>query len=311
MQRSKRNRKLRDKILGTFVTDLRQSSFFQIDFKSTINDCIKALDGRLIKKIVCYGLGSFSNGVELNSRYQLALLLLLHEHLVELDHPVEPVIEVYDPSFDSVDSETLLSFTNPKFSLIEENESCARSLGGEAPCSSESLLDKPRCTLFYMPHLDKYLYNNLLGINWTNEQLARLVILGNSFREMIHNEPLSSCKLQLFYMYQLVHNFKENSNKDSGGSKRKRRKSNPSGFQEIRTSSTTITKAINVSTTTEALIEHSINDQSFDHFGIFNSLSFHIINGQWLDNNKLTIQQHRLPSWSQMTYSPPTDQQEQ
>lgn len=36
-------------------------------------------------------------------------------------------------------------------------------------------------TLLYMPHCPKGLYSHVLEINWTREQLDRLVILGNRF----------------------------------------------------------------------------------------------------------------------------------
>jgi len=38
-------------------------------------------------------------------------------------------------------------------------------------------------TLFFMPHCEVQLYDNLLGANWGHENLTRMVILGNSFGE--------------------------------------------------------------------------------------------------------------------------------
>lgn len=44
-----------------------------------------------------------------------------------------------------------------------------RSVGGEP-------------TVFYMPHCGTALYNNLLWGNWSVDALAKMLIIGNSFR---------------------------------------------------------------------------------------------------------------------------------
>lgn len=44
-----------------------------------------------------------------------------------------------------------------------------RSVGGEP-------------TVFYMPHCGTALYNNLLWSNWSVDALAKVLIIGNSFR---------------------------------------------------------------------------------------------------------------------------------
>ncbi|KAL0027604.1 hypothetical protein WJX79_001199 [Trebouxia sp. C0005] len=40
-------------------------------------------------------------------------------------------------------------------------------------------------TLFYMPHCDCHLYNNLLQANWGPHQLHKIAILGNSFHSYV------------------------------------------------------------------------------------------------------------------------------
>jgi hypothetical protein len=45
-------------------------------------------------------------------------------------------------------------------------------------------------TIFYMPHCEDWLYNNVLQANWMPEKLNQLVILGNSFRS--YHEAWSS-----------------------------------------------------------------------------------------------------------------------
>lgn len=188
-------KKLRDKLVK-FATDLKETNFYQLEFISILKKSLTILSDRKIEKIVCYGLGSFCDGVDTTSRYQLALLLLIFEYL-DVEDYLSPVIDIYDPSFSQLDKDTLSSFTRPQFNLIEENEYCAREISTSAPT---------RCALIYMPHLDKFLYNNLLGANWTKENLYKLVILGNSFQEMIDNETKHIRKNQLHYMDQLVIN---------------------------------------------------------------------------------------------------------
>ena len=39
-------------------------------------------------------------------------------------------------------------------------------------------------TLFYMPHCDCHLYNNLLKANWSPQQLCKIAILGNLLGEL-------------------------------------------------------------------------------------------------------------------------------
>lgn len=267
-----RCRKLRDRITGTFVAKLRESHFYQQDFNSTLDKCLRALGDRKIEQIICYGLGTFSNGVDVVSRYQLALLLLIYERLKELETPLNNTIEVFDPSFEDLDKAVLLSFNSPQFKVIQENEHCGRRL---------DCLEQSRCALIYMPHLDKYLYNNLLGVNWDIENLSRFVILGNSFHEMIDNETLFKRESELHYMNQLACNFAET----RVVAKRPKNKQR---------------KAIQRDSNDEAcyaLLEFEIDDNSFEHSDVFNNLAFHIINVDWLEKNSAKIQQHRLRDW--------------
>lgn len=252
--RMNRCRKLRDKILGKFVAELKQTTFYQSEFLNTLNNCLNNLGKRRINQIVCYGLGSFCDGIDTAPRYQLALLLLTYEHLA-LNSDLSPVIEIYDPSFAQMDKDTLLTFTRPRFNLLEENEHCGREL---------SVTESDGCVLIYMPHLDKYLYNNLLGVNWTTEKLKKLVVLGNSFQEMIDNETQLICKTQLYYLNQLVNN-------------------------------------------EGALVELSVDDRSFEHSDIFNSMAFHLTNEDWLAKNSPTIRQIRIPNWTCVTNCPSDD----
>ena len=36
-------------------------------------------------------------------------------------------------------------------------------------------------TIFYMPHCNYNLYNNVLGTNWELNKLSKLILIGNDF----------------------------------------------------------------------------------------------------------------------------------
>jgi hypothetical protein len=45
------------------------------------------------------------------------------------------------------------------------------------------------CTLFYMPHCGRAMYNNLLWANWSPQFLSKVTIIGNSFQSYIERVP--------------------------------------------------------------------------------------------------------------------------
>ena len=53
------------------------------------------------------------------------------------------------------------------YQLLPVNEECRRRANG--------------CTLFYMPHCELFMYDNLLAANWNAKDLANVVVFGNSF----------------------------------------------------------------------------------------------------------------------------------
>lgn len=60
-------------------------------------------------------------------------------------------------------------------------------------------------TLFYMPHLDKSLYNNLLWKNWNARHINKLIIIGNSFKEIMDRTPSRILSKEYKYIYHSVH----------------------------------------------------------------------------------------------------------
>uniref|UniRef100_A0A8D0ER46 SRR1 domain containing n=1 Tax=Strix occidentalis caurina TaxID=311401 RepID=A0A8D0ER46_STROC len=128
-------------------------------------------------RCVCYGLGRFS-GCPV-ARAQLAFLLLLLEEL-----GVPPGrCSLFDPAFSAREAAAL---GHLGLRLLPENEEGKHDVEGSA-------------TLFYMVHCGKALYNNLLWRNWSAGALARMVIVGNSFKGI--EERLLSRILERDYSY--------------------------------------------------------------------------------------------------------------
>ncbi|XP_074777686.1 SRR1-like protein [Athene noctua] len=128
-------------------------------------------------RCVCYGLGRFGGCPA--ARAQLAFLLLLLEEL-----GVPPGrCSLFDPAFSAREAAALRQLG---LRLLPENEEGKHAVEGSA-------------TLFYMVHCGKALYNNLLWRNWSAGALARMVIVGNSFKGI--EERLLSRILERDYSY--------------------------------------------------------------------------------------------------------------
>ncbi len=110
-----------------------------------------------IRCMVVYGLGSLSGYQGLNSRYQLALSLLLRQCLHGLLHPPE----AYDPVFTDIDGDVLQQLD---VHVIPTNEKGRR------------VVTEP--TLFYLPHCEAELTDALLEANWREGQLLNVIIIG-------------------------------------------------------------------------------------------------------------------------------------
>ena len=117
--------------------------------------------GFACRKIVCYGIGSFSVSCD-NSRLQLALLLLLQKELGGVE------TEVYDPIHTDEDEKVLSTL------------GCAVGLDNTRGKKPSLCLNGS--TLFVMPHCSMRLYSNLLWGLWNGHVLANIALVGNSFR---------------------------------------------------------------------------------------------------------------------------------
>ena len=75
--------------------------------------------------------------------------------------------------------------------VIAENEECRRCVGEDN-------------TMFYMPHCDRPMYENVLWANWQTRFLTRFVIFGNSFRLIGERVPSSKLKEETPLLAKIV-----------------------------------------------------------------------------------------------------------
>ncbi|KAF6260142.1 hypothetical protein COO60DRAFT_923871 [Scenedesmus sp. NREL 46B-D3] len=111
-----------------------------------------------VQQLVVYGLGSPDDSKV--SRHQLALVLLLQGLLPGLTQPPQ----LYDPAFGEADALLLQALG---LAVIGANEEGRRGVDGP--------------TLFYLPHCEATLTDNLLCANARADQQCCLALLGNSF----------------------------------------------------------------------------------------------------------------------------------
>ncbi|CAG2060986.1 unnamed protein product, partial [Timema podura] len=126
-------------------------------------ESVSLVEGSTISKILCYGLGNYTQCV--SARYQLALLLLLKQHTTAK-------VFVYDPVFTALECQLISSFGCQLLPLNEEGK---------------HTIDKDEVTLAYLPHCSKQLINNFLWANW-GLGLKDCIIFGNSFSKIIDTQ---------------------------------------------------------------------------------------------------------------------------
>ncbi|CAH8296503.1 unnamed protein product [Eruca vesicaria subsp. sativa] len=109
-------------------------------------------------QMVMYGVGSIESYE--SPRFQLSIAILIKR---EFDWVGD--IEVFDPVLSATESSVMESLGCTVLSVNEE-------------ARREAL--KP--TLFFMPHCETNLYNNLLKTNWRMDCLSKIALFGNSFQ---------------------------------------------------------------------------------------------------------------------------------
>lgn len=113
-----------------------------------------------VKELVIYGLGSLDQLGGIHIRYQLALACQLSTLFSNLSAPPS----AFDPVFSPRDHAILPLLG---IDIIKENENGKR------------IATQP--TLFFMPHCESDLTENLLAANIASKTLENVIIIGNSF----------------------------------------------------------------------------------------------------------------------------------
>ncbi|GFY89046.1 sensitivity to red light reduced protein [Actinidia rufa] len=108
-------------------------------------------------QMVIYGIGSIESYE--TPRLQLALAILMKKRLSWIGD-----MEVFDPILSATETRVLETLGCSVLSVNEQGRRQAL---------------KP--TLFFMPHCEAELYDNLLQANWRVDMLKRVVLFGNSF----------------------------------------------------------------------------------------------------------------------------------
>ncbi|KAL6980991.1 sensitivity to red-light reduced protein [Sarracenia purpurea var. burkii] len=151
-----------------YMKKVESSQFFStfLDQIQTteLMDCIFRVLGSEPKlKMVIYGIGSIESYE--SPRMQLGLAILMKKWFGWIGD-----VEVFDPILSATETWVLETFG---CSVLSVNEQGRRQV-----------LEP---TLFFMPHCEAVLYDNLLQSNWGLETLNRVILLGNSFEKYNHN----------------------------------------------------------------------------------------------------------------------------
>lgn len=155
----------------------------------------------LIDRIVCLGLGSMESSAlgAKRARAQFAFLLLLMELFQGASTPDNPITTaICEPMFSAHDAALARHFG---IGLLE-NRAGKYSQLEPLPLASQASSTLPsvgpsKGTLYWMPHCPKELYASLLHCNWHPSALSNMVIIGNSFADIVEspNTPLDKTRL--------------------------------------------------------------------------------------------------------------------
>lgn len=186
----KRESDLMEKMV-TFIKKLEDSQFYQtfltqIETPNILENFFKVLGTEPSMQMVIYGIGSIESYEP--PRLQLSLAILMKRKFNWIG-----TIEVFDPIISLAESKVLEALGCSVLSINEFGR--RRAL---------------RPTLFFMPHCEAELYDNLLQANWTVELLNRMVLFGNSFSvyqhysSMISNSTITSSRQHILHVSKFV-----------------------------------------------------------------------------------------------------------
>ncbi|XP_057976585.1 protein SENSITIVITY TO RED LIGHT REDUCED 1 [Malania oleifera] len=157
----RRESKLMQKML-ICLKKLESSQFYQsfldqIQTPNILDSLLRILGSELKMQMVIYGIGSIESYE--SPRLQLSLAILMKRKFSWIGD-----VEVFDPIVSATESRILQSLGCSVLSVNEQGRRQAL---------------KP--TMFFMPHCEAKLYDNLLQANWKVDLLKNIALFGNSF----------------------------------------------------------------------------------------------------------------------------------
>nr|CAI5862945.1 unnamed protein product [Callosobruchus analis] len=155
------------------------TSDFQDSLFASLQEALTAIDKPQLSKIVCFGLGRFTEN--LSARYQLALLLCLKDFY-------QVSVCAYDPCFSEFEIDLLHHF---QIEVLEKN------------LEGKYKVEPGEYVLFYLPHCSKQLSNNLLWRNW-GLSLCQCIVVANSFNEIIERSSTKALKENAEYVSKIT-----------------------------------------------------------------------------------------------------------
>lgn len=163
---SKLMQKLQISIQKLANSEFHCSFLDQVQNPDMLDKFRKVLGSEEKMQMVIYGIGSIESFE--TPRLQLSLAILIKRRFDWIGE-----IQVFDPIISLTESKVLKSLGCTVLSVNEQGRRQAL---------------KP--TLFFMPHCEAELYDNLLEANWGVDKLNRLIIFGNSFGAYEHHASI-------------------------------------------------------------------------------------------------------------------------
>ncbi|KAL8171742.1 hypothetical protein V2J09_023546 [Rumex salicifolius] len=148
--------------LDICMKKLQNSCFYELFLDQILNSEAVGCFSKVLKSsgkmhMVIYGIGNLESYEP--PRLQLSLAILMKRKFDWIGD-----IEVFDPVLSLTETRALEALGCSVLSMNEQ--------GRREACEP---------TLFFMPHCEAVLYNNLLEANWKEDRLANIALFGNSF----------------------------------------------------------------------------------------------------------------------------------
>ncbi|KAK1394787.1 Protein SENSITIVITY TO RED LIGHT REDUCED 1 [Heracleum sosnowskyi] len=177
-----------------YIKKLEDSQFYQtlltqIETPNVLENFLKILGTESSMQMVIYGIGSIESYEP--PRLQLSLAILIKRKFSWIGR-----VEVFDPIISLAESRVLEALG---CSVLSVNEFGRRQA--------------IRPTLFFMPHCEAELYDNLLHANWRVDMLNRMVLFGNSFSvyqhygSIISNSTTTSSRQHILHVRRFAEEF--------------------------------------------------------------------------------------------------------